>query len=146
MLRRAGSRLCYATGKGALPKETISIVSGYTSETLERTVTVHYPGKHTMQDGTAQSNKWLLEFQPLSRWSNPLMGWSSSRDPVSNLYLEFNDEEEALAYCERHGFAYEYGPDTMKYAERKQPKTYDDNFIYIHSKKNKSHHENDLFN
>ena len=35
------------------------------------------------------------------------MGWTSSCDMKSQLRLQFASKEEAVAYCERHGIAYQ---------------------------------------
>merc|ERR1712179_816298 len=32
---------------------------------------------------------WKMEFETRERWENPLMGWSSSEDPLSNIQLSF---------------------------------------------------------
>ena len=35
------------------------------------------------------------------------MGWTSSSDMKQQLRLQFETKEEAIAYCERHGIAYQ---------------------------------------
>jgi hypothetical protein len=37
----------------------------------------------------------------------PLMGWTSSGDINQLVKLQFETKEEAIAYCERHGIAYQ---------------------------------------
>ena len=37
----------------------------------------------------------------------PLMGWTSSTDMKQQLTLQFETKEEAVAYCERKGIAYQ---------------------------------------
>ena len=37
----------------------------------------------------------------------PLMGWTSSGDMRQQVHLRFDTFEEATAYCERHGIAYQ---------------------------------------
>lgn len=59
--------------------------------------------KNAMQSGTYQTHKWKLEFDNQQRWENPLMGWGSTGDPISNLNLEFNSKEDAIVYCQRMG-------------------------------------------
>jgi len=49
----------------------------------------------------------VIEFQGTERWKNPLMGWTSSRDPLSNLRVFFSDEAAALEYIRQHGLKYE---------------------------------------
>ena len=55
----------------------------------------------------ARTKEWILEFEPSSpRNIDPLMGWVSSRDMQSQVRLEFDTKEEAIAYAEKHGLAY----------------------------------------
>ena len=41
------------------------------------------------------------------RWSNPLMGWTSTADPVSNLSVSFSNPEQAIRFCKKRGWKYE---------------------------------------
>jgi len=59
--------------------------------------------KNAMQSGTNQTHKWKLEFDNQPRWENPLMGWGSTGDTVSNLTLDFGSKEDAIVYCQRMG-------------------------------------------
>ena len=41
------------------------------------------------------------------RWINPLMGWTSTSDPLENVgrsALLFHTKEEAIAFCQKHGW------------------------------------------
>jgi hypothetical protein len=61
-----------------------------------------------MQSGTAKTNEWVLDFEPeQAREIEPLMGWTSSGDMRQQIRLRFDTAEEAVAYCERHGIAYQ---------------------------------------
>ncbi len=85
--------------------------------------------KTATQSGTAGAGEWALEFPPAVREVNdPLMGWwgrGSTKDQIS---LRFATRDEAVAYAEANGVAYELEvpppPRVMK------PKTYADNFRY----------------
>ena len=46
-----------------------------------------------MQSGTGKNNKWILEFKTKNPTINPLMGWESSSDTLSELKLEFSSKE-----------------------------------------------------
>ena len=46
-----------------------------------------------MQSGTAKKDKWILEFITNNPTKNPLMGWESSSDTLSELRLEFSSRE-----------------------------------------------------
>ena len=52
-----------------------------------------------MQSGTAKSNKWILEFITKDPTRNPLMGWESSSDTLTELKLEFSSKELAINYA-----------------------------------------------
>ena len=45
----------------------------------------------------------------ISRWENPLMGWTSTGDPyahVGDSALCFDSEEAAIEFAQRHGWDY----------------------------------------
>ena len=54
-----------------------------------------------MQSGLAKSDKWILEFKTKDPTKNPLMGWESSNDTLSELRLEFTSKESALNYARK---------------------------------------------
>ena len=57
----------------------------------------------------------------------PLMGWTSSGDMRQQLRLQFDTKEEAIAYCERNGIAYQvFDAQPIK----RQRISYSDNFAY----------------
>lgn len=65
---------------------------------------IYQPAKTAMQSGTAKTRGWRLEFAPASARSvDPLMGWTSSSDMQSQVRLEFETKEAALAYAREHG-------------------------------------------
>jgi len=69
---------------------------------------IYMPAKTAMQSGTAKTKEWVLEFEPEEpREIDPLMGWTSSGDMRQQVRLRFESAEEAVAYCERHGIAYQ---------------------------------------
>ncbi|WP_354081679.1 NADH dehydrogenase ubiquinone Fe-S protein 4 [Constrictibacter sp. MBR-5] len=58
-----------------------------------------------MQAGQARTKKWVLEFQP--RWApqtEPLMGWTSSRDTLQQVKLTFPTKERAVDFAKRQGW------------------------------------------
>jgi hypothetical protein len=66
------------------------------------------PARTAMQSGIAKTRDWVLEFEPeQARTVEPLMGWTSSGDMRSQVRLRFETCEEAIAYCEREGIAYQ---------------------------------------
>ena len=54
-----------------------------------------------MQSGLAKNDKWILEFKTKDPTKNPLMGWESSSDTLSELKLEFSSKELAINYAQK---------------------------------------------
>ena len=54
-----------------------------------------------MQSGRGKSYKWVLEFETRDPTRNPLMGWESSNDTLSELNLEFSTKELAIEYAKK---------------------------------------------
>ena len=54
-----------------------------------------------MQSGTGKGNKWILEFITKDPTKNPLMGWESSSDTLTELKLEFSTKELAVSYAKK---------------------------------------------
>lgn len=74
-------------GTIAVPtKADLSTISGIPEEHVkERRVHIFLPAKNGMQSGTDNLDHWSIEFDNRERWENPLMGWSSTGDPRSNM-------------------------------------------------------------
>ena len=60
-----------------------------------------------MQSGTAKQNKWILEFITKDPTRNPLMGWESSSDTLTELKLEFSSKELAINYAKKKKIDFE---------------------------------------
>lgn len=84
---------------------------------------------------------WKLHFDahPDGLWPNNYMGWSSTGDALENVArmasgLTFKTKEDAAAFCDRHGWAYEFAePNPQRKNETvhyRNPRrfTYGDNF------------------
>ena len=79
-----------------------------------------------MQSGTAKNNKWILEFLTKDPIKNPLMGWESSSDTLSELKLEFSSKELAVNYAKKRKIDF----DLIEPKKRKTvKKSYADNFL-----------------
>jgi hypothetical protein len=89
---------------------------------------IYKPAKTAMQSGEGRTKEWVLEFAPASpREIEPLMGWTGTRDMRAEVQLAFDSKEEATAYAEREGIAYQ----VFEPAPRKMiRKSYADNFKY----------------
>ncbi len=72
------------------------------------TARIYKPSKTAMQSGFARTKDWIVEFDLAEpRHVEPLMGWTSASDMRQELHLRFESKEDAVAYCERHGIAYQ---------------------------------------
>jgi ETC complex I subunit conserved region len=92
------------------------------------TARIYQPARTAMQSGTAKTKEWVLDYEPEApRLVEPLMGWTSSSDMKQQLRLQFETKEEAIAYCERHGIAYQVFETTPGKRARI---SYSDNFAY----------------
>ena len=70
------------------------------------TARIYQPARSAMQSGQGK-DKWMLEYEPEKpREIEPLMGWTSSTDMKSQMKLQFDTKEEAIAYAERNGVPY----------------------------------------
>jgi len=92
------------------------------------TARIYKPARTAMQSGQAKTKDWVIDFEPEEpREVEPLMGWTSSGDMRQQLHLRFETKEEAIAYCEKHGVAYQL-------FETKEPArktiSYSDNFAF----------------
>jgi ETC complex I subunit conserved region len=92
------------------------------------TARIYKPARTAMQSGDANTKEWVLNYEPEQAPTvEPLMGWTSSGDMKQEVQLSFDTKDEAIAYCERHGIAYQV-------FESKPPVrpriSYSDNFAY----------------
>ena len=79
-----------------------------------------------MQSGTGNTKNWSLEFYTLDTGINPLMGWESSKDTMSEVKLEFSTKEQAINYAKKNDIDY-YVIEPQKRKIIK--KSYSDNFL-----------------
>ena len=79
-----------------------------------------------MQSGFGKDGKWILEFKKKDPTRNPLMGWESSSDTLTELKLEFSSKELAINYAKKKKIIY----DLIEPKKRKVvKKSYADNFL-----------------
>ena len=72
-----------------------------------KTAKIYIPVKSPMQSGLGKSDKWLLVFDVKDSTINPLMGWESSTDTLSELKLEFSTKELAIEYAKKNKIDFE---------------------------------------
>ena len=79
-----------------------------------------------MQSGTAKDNTWILKFKTKDPTKNPLMGWESSNDTLTELKLEFSSKDLAINYAKKKKINFEL----IEPKKRKTvKKSYADNFL-----------------
>tara|TARA_B100000131_G_scaffold130654_1_gene127404 strand:+ start:490 stop:771 length:282 start_codon:yes stop_codon:yes gene_type:complete len=87
---------------------------------------IYIPTKTAMQSGFGKNNKWVLEFYTENENLNPLMGWETSTNTLSELKLEFSSKESAINYAKKNNIDF----DLIEPKKRKiVKKSYSDNFI-----------------
>ena len=92
------------------------------------TARIFKPVKNAMQSGKAKTKDWQLDYEPEQpRFVEPLMGWTSSGDMKQQLTIRFDTKEDAVAYCEREGIAYQV---IEPKAPVRRQAAYSDNFAF----------------
>ena len=87
---------------------------------------IYSPNKSAMQSGLNKTGKWILEFETKNPTKNPLMGWESSSDTLSEVKLEFSSLESAIIYAKKKKIIFE----VIELKKRKTiKKSYADNFL-----------------
>ena len=79
-----------------------------------------------MQSGMKNTKNWLIEFDTINTSINPLMGWETSKDTMSEIKLEFSTKEQAINYAKKNNVDY-YIVEPKKRKIIK--KSYTDNFL-----------------
>ena len=87
---------------------------------------IYKPAKTAMQSGIRNTKSWILEFESMNKETNPLTGWISSKDTISEVRMKFSTKELAVAYAKKKNIKY-------KVIEMKKrsfiKKSYADNFL-----------------
>ena len=79
-----------------------------------------------MQSGMGKADKWIIEFVTKDFGINPLMGWETSTETLSELNLEFSSKELAIDYAKKNKIDFEI----IEPQKRKTiKKSYADNFL-----------------
>jgi len=69
---------------------------------------IYRPAKTAMSSGQAKAQRWVLDYEPeRPKTIEPLMGYTSTEDPLTQVRLEFESKEAAIAYAKRNGIAYQ---------------------------------------
>ena len=79
-----------------------------------------------MQSAVRNTKNWLLEFDTLDTGINPLMGWETSQDTMSEVKLEFPSKKQAIDYAKKNNIDYYVVEPKRKKIIKK---SYADNFL-----------------
>ena len=91
-----------------------------------RKAKIYKPTKTAMQSAKRNTKNWLLEFDTLDTGINPMMGWETSKDTMSEVKLEFSTKEQAVNYARKNNVDYYIiEPQKVKMIKR----SYSDNFL-----------------
>ncbi len=86
------------------------------------------PAKTAMQSGKLNSQDWVLVYAPQSaRKVEPLMGYTSSSDMLSQIKLKFATKELAIDYAERNGIGFQV---SEPHEPKRRRVSYSDNFSH----------------
>ena len=91
-----------------------------------KTAKIYKPAKTAMQSGRGKTKNWILEFATKDTGVNPLTGWETSTDTMSEVKLYFHTKENAIEYAKKNKIQY----NVVNSQKRKFiMKSYADNFI-----------------
>jgi len=91
-----------------------------------RKAKIYKPSRTAMQSGKRNTKNWIMEFDTTNSGINPLMGWETSTDTMSEIRLEFPSKDQAINYAKKNNINYY----VVEPQERKIiKKSYTDNFL-----------------
>lgn len=101
----------------------------------KRIVHIKQQSSKTCQAPTNVENTWIISFSDEAEssqcWDNPLMGWTSSADPMANnirLQMGFNNAQDAVYFAKKRGWKYTVEAPIMRKG-RSDDAQYQDNFL-----------------
>jgi hypothetical protein len=87
---------------------------------------IYIPTKNSMQSGLGKADKWKFKFETENTGINPLMGWETSSNTLSELNLEFTTKELAIEYAKKNKIICEVIEPQNRQTVKK---SYADNFL-----------------
>jgi len=87
---------------------------------------IYIPTKNSMQSGLGKADKWVIKFETENAGINPLMGWETSSNTLSELNLEFTSKVLAVEYAKKNKIDFEVIEPQKR---RTVKKSYADNFL-----------------
>lgn len=106
----------------------------------DRVVTIYTPSRNPMQSGRANTDwkgaergAWRLFLEPSTKWTNPLIGWTSTSDALEHVLrgpgMFFGSQDEAVKFCTLRGWPYRVeDPPPVNEERPKRYHSYGDNF------------------
>ena len=79
-----------------------------------------------MQSGLGKIDKWVIKFETENSGINPLMGWETSSNTLSELNLEFSTKQLAIEYAKKNNIDFEI---IEPHKRKTVKKSYADNFL-----------------
>jgi hypothetical protein len=90
---------------------------------------IFQPPKSAMQSGRGRAQGWMLVFEPAeAKVLDPLTGWYGSGDMLGQVRLQFETRDQAVAYAQAQGIAFEVEAPAAPAAIK--PKVYAENFRF----------------
>ena len=117
-----------------IEKAAVSKISGAPVEQMNKRTLRIFQQSPTVVGGQQNTLSWKVQWEDThtKRWTNPLMGWTSTSDPLSNAHmtLDFGSKEEAIKFAQSNGWTYEVTETTHvnRALAASGPKKYADNF------------------
>lgn len=96
-----------------------------------RTVVISQKCQAATTSSSHASKAWRLGWKTEERWTNPLMGWTSTGDPLSNAEMKFETAEQAEAFATKMGWNFETERPIAR-DKRYGTNTYSHNFLFKH--------------
>merc|ERR1712003_447987 len=119
-------------------RKPTAVLSDIPHGITERKVTIYTPGRSASQQGMGMTTfakgnaMWRIEFEPESKWENPLMGWTSTADSLENvgrMTMAFDSKESAIRFADKNGWSYKVRePQLSPRIRTKRFNEYGDNF------------------
>ena len=92
----------------------------------KRKAKIYKPTKTSMQSGVGKTKKWILEYIDESTTINPLMGWESSTNTLSEIKLFFDTKDQAVEYANKKSIDFVIIENNQRSFVKK---SYTDNFL-----------------
>jgi ETC complex I subunit-like protein len=86
---------------------------------------IFQPAKSVTQSGRANTRKWVLEFEPGAKITDPLMGWTGSTDTLDQVRMNFTSKDAAISFAEKNGIDFQVSEPKQRLV---QPKSYSARF------------------